>query len=335
MARAVKPASLAQQLFATLGDGGLHSGEQLAAKLGVTRSAIWKGIENLRRLGLVIRATRNKGYRFDAPLTPLNAKRIGELVPAQIRRVMRRIDVTWSIASTNAELLSRVELPLGQCEVVLAEHQSAGRGRRARLWYAAPGSSLCLSASWLFPALPADSGALSLAVGVAVLRALRQLPVSPVQLKWPNDLVVAGRKLGGILIELRAEAGGPAYVVVGIGMNVALPESLRGAILASGTASIDLAGLGAAVVDRNRLAALLLGELVTCLQVFEREGFAPFNEEWQAADALAGQQVTLSGPGLAQSGRAVGIERNGALRLQTANGIVSVVSGEVSLRAAT
>jgi BirA family biotin operon repressor/biotin-[acetyl-CoA-carboxylase] ligase len=335
MNRTTHTLSLAQRLFATLGDGELHSGEQLAAKLSVTRSAIWKGIENLRRLGLVVSATRNKGYRLDAPLTPLDAKRIGAQLPAPIRSVLRSVEVGWSLTSTNAELLSRVDLPPGKCAVLLAEHQSAGRGRRARQWYAAPGRSLCLSASWLFPVLPADSGALSLAVGVAVLRSLRQLQVSPVQLKWPNDLVVGGRKLGGILIELRAEAGGPAYVVIGIGLNVALPGSMRSEILASGTAPIDLAALGATAIDRNRLAALVIGELVKCLQRFERDGFAPFIAEWQAADALAGQQVLLSGPGLAQSGRAAGIEPDGALRLQTTGGMVRVVSGEVSLRSAT
>jgi BirA family biotin operon repressor/biotin-[acetyl-CoA-carboxylase] ligase len=334
MTPSVPSTSLAQRLFAALADGALHSGEALAAQLGVTRSAIWKGIEQLRRLGLAIQARRHHGYRLAHAVPPLEALAITRQVPLALRPLLHGIEVRWSIASTNSELLARTELPAGQCDVLLAEHQSAGRGRRARQWFAAPGSSLCLSVGWLFPVLPADSGALSLAVGVAVLRALRTLPAGPLQLKWPNDLISAGRKVGGILIELRAEAGGPAYVVIGIGLNVALPSAVSGEIEASGTAPIDLAGLGVASVDRNQLAGLIIGELLACLQQFEREGFAPFSTEWQAADALAGQLVTVTGPGIAYSGRAAGIEPDGALRLQTAAGVVRVVSGEVSLRPA-
>jgi BirA family biotin operon repressor/biotin-[acetyl-CoA-carboxylase] ligase len=194
---------------------------------------------------------------------------------------------------------------------------------------------LCLSLSWSYAALPADAGALSLAVGVASLRALRQLLDVPLQLKWPNDLQSNGRKLGGILIELRAEAAGPAYIVVGIGINIAMPEAVRRAVRSSGTQLVDLAELnGGNPIDRNALAAQLISEISACMQQFGHSGFAGFRDEWQQLDALAGARVQLTDASGMQAGTADGVDSDGALRLKTSGGMVRVMSGEVTLRAA-
>ena len=130
--------------------------------------------------------------------------------------------------------------------MLLAECQSAGRGRRGRTWVAAPGGAICLSLNWTFPAVPEDLGALGLVIGVCVLRSLQGLGVQGLQLKWPNDLLVQGKKLGGVLIELRAETAGPAFVVIGIGLNVALGDDALKQIAASGIAATDLRSAGLA-----------------------------------------------------------------------------------------
>src|SRR3984957_8241866 len=229
--------SLAAQVFQMLGPGGFHSGAQLAEELGVSRNAIWKTVGGLKELGLTIHAVRNRGYRLATPTAPLSAEQVlGGLSP-RIRASLRHTEVAWRLDSTNSTLFSRTDLLPGRCDVLLAEVQSAGRGRRGRSWLATPGGALCLSLGWSFGQMPHDMGSLGLVVGGCALRehlGEAVLARTPVQLKWPNDLLCDSRKLGGILIDMRAEAGGPSYVVIGIGLNVALAETGRTRISATG-----------------------------------------------------------------------------------------------------
>src|SRR5687768_16986841 len=157
---------------------------------------------------------------------PLDTARILAGLSQSLREKVKTLEAVQSIDSTNAALAARSAPALGCSEVLLAEFQTAGRGRRGRSWLAPPGGAVCLSLSWTFPQVPRDAGALSLAMGVCVLRALKAQGVTGAQLKWPNDILIAARKLGGILIELRAEAAGPACAVVGIGLNVEMGPSL-------------------------------------------------------------------------------------------------------------
>jgi BirA family biotin operon repressor/biotin-[acetyl-CoA-carboxylase] ligase len=189
--------------------------------------------------------------------------------------------------------------------------------------------------TWNFAALPSDASALSLAVGVCVLRALNQVGVSGVTLKWPNDLVVSGDKLGGILIELRAEAGGPAYVVVGIGINVVLGDAVHRRIESTGTRAADLLTLGVQRADRNATVAALLANSVAGLIQYERDGFSSFAADWRQADALAGKPVVVTSAAGSVTGHARGIDLDGALCLQTREGLQRFVTGDVSVRAAT
>jgi BirA family biotin operon repressor/biotin-[acetyl-CoA-carboxylase] ligase len=324
--------SLAQKVFESLADGAFHSGAALAARHGLTRSAVWKAVQSLRELGLGVQAVTNRGYRLAAPLVLLDAERIRDALPAPVRARLRQGDVAWSVGSTNTELLARPAPPIGRFDFLLAEYQSAGRGRHARSWIAPPGGAICLSVSWSFAALPADAGALSLALGVAALKALATLGTLPVGLKWPNDLLAGGRKLGGLLLELRSEGGGPVLVVFGIGLNVALGAELRARVAASGLEPADLAGLGVATCDRNQLAARLIAAAVDALMLFEHEGFRAFFGDWQDADVLRGQSVTVSGAGGEVSGRAAGVDSDGALLVETAAGLKRFISGEVSVR---
>ena len=330
---AIQPSSpLVAQVFAELCDGQFHSGEDLAGTLGVTRSAVWKAANALRDLGTPMEAVRNRGYRFPVVGEPLLAKRIREAMARAIRDRLTRLDVMWSTTSTNTQLLERPNPTAGACEALLAEFQTAGRGRRGRTWLAPPGGAVCLSLSWTFPEVPRDAGALSLAVGVCALRALESHGISNVRLKWPNDLLVADRKLGGVLIELRAESAGPACAVIGIGLNVALGAALLERIATTGLQAVDLTSVATKPVSRNALAASLIESVVRGLIEFEREGLRPFVEEWRHADALRGRPVTVQAADETARGLARGIDLTGALMVETPQGLRKFFSGEVSVR---
>jgi len=323
---------LVAEVFAQLCDGKFHSGEELASALGVTRSAVWKAANALRDLGTPMEAVRNRGYRFPVIGEPLVAKRIREGIARAIGERVAQLDVMWSTTSTNTQLIERPNPPLGACEALLAEFQTAGRGRRGRAWLAPPGGAVCLSLSWTFPEVPRDAGALSLAVGVCVLRALEAQGISNVRLKWPNDVLVEDRKLGGVLIELRAESAGPACAVVGIGLNVALGAVLLEKIATTGLQAVDLTSLATKPISRNALAGSLIECVVRGLLDFEREGLRPFVEEWRHADALRARPVAVQAGGDTVRGLARGIDLTGALLLETPQGLKKFFSGEVTVR---
>ncbi|HEV2702758.1 MAG TPA: biotin--[acetyl-CoA-carboxylase] ligase [Steroidobacteraceae bacterium] len=332
-------APLVARVFQQLGPGGFHSGAQLARQLGVSRNAIWKAVGVLKELGVAVHAVRNRGYRLAVPTAPLAPQRIRAGMDQSLQARVRTLEVAWQLQSTNSALFARSDLPPGRCDVLLAEVQLAGRGRRGRSWLATPGSALCLSLGWAMAQMPRDLGSLGLAVGVWVLQGLREHLAQgntagvPLKLKWPNDVLCSGRKLGGILIDLRAEAGGPSYAVIGIGLNIALDEAARTRIGATGTQPCDLLSLGVPPLQRNEIAASLIQCVLRGLAVFEHQGFKPFREEWQQADALQGRAVKVTTVQETTHGVARGIDIDGALLVETPNGLVRFVSGEVSVRA--
>lgn len=325
---------LIARVFAKLSDGQFHSGEDLAQALGVSRSAVWKAVKSLRDLGATLHAVRNRGYRLANSSEPLAAERIQEKLSPEVRPRVRSLEVAWSVGSTNTVLLSRPNPPNGSSEVMLAEYQAAGRGRRGRAWLAPPGGAICLSLSWTFRDVPADLSALGLVIGVCELRALHVLGVTGAKLKWPNDLVVDERKLGGILIELRAETDGPACVVIGMGLNVSLGAPVLAKIAEAGNAATDLITAGLAEPLRNTVAAALVNACIDGLLEFERHGLRPFIENWRDADALQGRMVDIKGgAGEVTHGLARGVDLHGALLVETPDeGLKKFVSGEVSVR---
>ena len=324
---------LAARVFSRLADGRFHSGEALARHLHVSRSAVWKAVGTLRALGAGLDAVRNRGYRLEEATEPLAAAAIREHLPREARARVAKLETVWSIASTNTALLERRGPQSGASEVLLAEYQSAGRGRRGRSWLAPPGGAICLSLSWMFREVPPDLGALGLVIGVCALRALTALNVRNLGLKWPNDVLVGERKLGGVLIDLRAESGGPAYVVIGIGLNVALGEGLLRKIAQAGLPASDLASAGLAARPRNRIAASLIGACLEGLAGFERAGLKSFMDEWRSADALRGRPIEIrSAEGTTTRGFARGIDVHGALMLETPAGVKRFISGDVSVR---
>jgi BirA family biotin operon repressor/biotin-[acetyl-CoA-carboxylase] ligase len=326
-------APLAARLFAELADGKFHSGEALASELAVSRSAVWKAARTLRGLGATVHAVRNRGYRLARTAEPLDAQRIRELLAEEVRERVKRVDTAWSVGSTNTILMERPNPPAGWSEALLAEYQTSGRGRRGRSWLAPPGGAICLSLSWTFREMPRDLGALGLVIGVCAGRALSRLGMSNVRLKWPNDLLVDGRKLGGVLIELRAESGGPACVVIGMGLNVSLGAPVLARIAALGAAPVDLVGAGLPEPARNIVAAGLISACVQGLLEFERAGLKGFVREWLEVDALHGRAVTVQAAQSPVHGIARGIDLDGALLVETPGGLQRFLAGDVSVRA--
>jgi BirA family biotin operon repressor/biotin-[acetyl-CoA-carboxylase] ligase len=325
---------LVARVFAELTDGRFHSGEELARALGVTRSAVWKGANALRKLGTPLHAVRNRGYRLSVASEPLDSARIRGRISRGVRERLARLDVAWSVGSTNTELLGRDNPAVGRAEALLAEFQTAGRGRRGRAWLAPPGGAVCFSLSWTFPAVPHDAGALSLAIGVCVLRALEEHAVAELRLKWPNDILLGDRKLGGILIELRAESAGPACAVVGVGLNMALSPELLETIAATGLEATDLGSGTSAPLSRNAIAAAVIEACVLGLVQFQQEGLGPFIKDWREADALRGRAVAVQTGENRTRGIARGIDLSGALLVETPNGLRKFFSGEVTVRPA-
>ena len=322
-------APLAQRVFAALADGEFHSGEALADRAGVTRSAVWKAIEQLRELDLEIEAITHRGYRLVHPCEALDAARITAAVPTCAVRV------AWEIDSTNGALLAADAPTPGEFVALLAENQTGGRGRRGRAWRASLGGSLALSIATTYETLPRELPALTLVIGCCVLQALHDRGAREVSLKWPNDLWFGERKLGGILVELRAEAGGPGHVVIGIGLNLRLSIASRTAIESLGTSAADLLECGVDVAARNALAARVIARCVEGLKVFGNAGFAPFFAPWRATDALRGRRVRVGETGREIEGVARGIDAEGALLVENAIGErVRVIAGEVSVRPA-
>ena len=201
-----------QRLLNFLADGKFHSGEALARRLRVSRSAIWKLVGALREQGVEIQSVPRQGYRLPREVDLLDRTSIETALDESAKRTVANIDVLMTVDSTNQFLVDA--LPDGQntAHLCTAEIQTSGRGRRGRSWVAPFGSGICMSLAWQFAELPPQFSALSLAVGVAIVRALERFGLAGVQLKWPNDLLWQQRKLGGILIEMRGESSGPARV---------------------------------------------------------------------------------------------------------------------------
>ncbi|WP_101925261.1 MULTISPECIES: bifunctional biotin--[acetyl-CoA-carboxylase] ligase/biotin operon repressor BirA [Luteimonas] len=321
--------ALLQRLIA-----GPVSGDALAHECGQTRAAVWKRIGLLREAGVPIVARRGTGYTLAHPLTLLDADAIVDALSPATRAQLATLDVAWSLDSTNAELLRR-PMPGALAEAQLAERQTAGRGRRGRVWQSPLAAHLYLSLQRGFDGGLARLGGLSLVAGIAAVEALQALGVAPVRLKWPNDLVVVDgdglRKLGGVLVEGGGEHAGPARAVLGIGLNVRMPEAAAAAI---DQPWVDLAALAGAgrTISRSTLAAALLDAWVPALARFDADGLAPFLPRFAAVDALAGRAVTVHGGQGECDGDALGIADDGALRVALSTGVASFHAGEISVR---
>jgi BirA family biotin operon repressor/biotin-[acetyl-CoA-carboxylase] ligase len=233
-------------------------------------------------------------------------------------------------ASTNSVLLAETPPDDGRIHVLVAAHQTAGRGRRGRTWQAWPGHGLTFSALWRFAPGSAVPAGLSLVAGLALARVLEELGVEGVQLKWPNDVLVLGRKVAGILVELIPGRGRTPAAVVGVGLNLCLPE---GVDIPHPGGVTDLAACLGAAPDPNRVLALTLLELQRLFDIYAATGFVALRGAWQQRNAHAGLPVRILGEAQEIEGVCAGVDEDGALLLATAQGQRRVLSGDVSLRA--
>lgn len=324
-----------QRLLAMLAEGSFYSGEQLAKKLKISRGGVWKLMNSLKALGVDIESVARQGYRLPRAVDLLDKEAIVGSLPAATRAQLERADVLLTVDSTNRFIADLSPPTAGHIQLCTAEVQNAGRGRRGRSWVAPFGSGICMSLGWQFTEAPPTFSALSLAVGVAVVKAFRRLGIEGVGLKWPNDLQWQGRKLGGILIEMRGESAGPAQVIIGIGINMHMPAAIR----------MQLAEREAALIadiheimrqktpTRNALIGAIATELLAMLQTFTVSGFEPFKDEWHELDTLSNAPVKVLSGSQTTLGFARGVEADGTLLVDVDGELRKFVSGEVSLRA--
>lgn len=316
-------------LLRRLSDGEFHSGEDLGEILAISRTAVWKQLQKLRDLGVPCETVRGRGYRLAAPLELLDTECIAQAANID----PGRIQLALVTDSTNTQLLSQAaHLPSGS--FCLAEQQTAGKGRRGREWISPFGCNLYCSGLWQLEGGAARLEGLSLAVGVCIARVLESVGLEGIQLKWPNDVLVEGKKLAGILLEMSGDPAGDCRVVVGVGVNLHMPAGAGEKI---DQPWVDLRQLtdaqGCAPVSRNRLAGLLIGELNKLMPSYEHQGFAPWRSSWLRRAAYLGGQVCLQTANRETCGQFVGVSESGALRLQVEGDEQLFYGGELSLRA--
>jgi len=318
------------KLLNILSDGNFHSGETLGAELGVSRTAIWKHVQSLQQLGLDCHSVSGKGYRLSAPLELLDRDAVLAAMTASGKPLVSEIEFHPEIDSSNRYLMDKLGKGLGHGHACMAERQTAGRGRRGRPWVSPFARNIYMSFYWRFEMTPELLSGLALAIGVGVIRALKRLAIDDASLKWPNDILWQGHKLAGVLLEMRGESAGPYHVVIGVGLNVDM--SNEDCSTEIDQPWVDLQHIVAQPISRNKIAGILLSELLLVAEQFQRSGLAPFLDEWMAADAFAGKPVVIQQGMDEIMGHARGVDCNGAIILETEMGMRQFHSGEVSLR---
>lgn len=311
------------RLLQRLSDNCWHTGPDLAREFGVSRAAIGKAVTALEGMGLAMERDR-RGYRLPLLAQPPRADLIAQALPVSARQQLVSLQSVYRTDSTNSWLLRRRHArEAGGYHVCIATSQTAGRGRLGRAWDSPPGGGLYLSVSLVRAGAPAS--AMPLAVATLVAEAVEAVvPGARVELKWPNDLLLRGAKLGGILMESRGEYGGQWQLVIGIGLNLDQPASER---------RTSLAAEGLPLPTAEELTVALLTQMLPRLSAVAEDP-GPWLDAWRDRDHYRGAEVRVYGPDHSWEGRVAGIEPDGALCLDTATGMKRVTGGDVSLRGA-
>ncbi|MCW9025149.1 MAG: bifunctional biotin--[acetyl-CoA-carboxylase] ligase/biotin operon repressor BirA [Gammaproteobacteria bacterium] len=317
-------------LLKILADGHFHSGEILAQQLGLSRSGIWKTIKKIEEeFGVIIHAVSGRGYKLESPIEFLDSDLIQQPLSNEAQAGIDNLELYSSLDSTNRYLYQLAGKGIKQRYAVFAEHQTQGQGRRGRQWQSPFAQNLYFSILWHFDFGPEKLAGLSLAIAVAIARALQlETGIQP-QLKWPNDVWHTGKKLSGNLLEIQGQSSGPCSVVIGIGVNVDMDDKVTQSIDQPWT---DLHRACHQPVDRNSLSAALLNQLVPALTQFAQTGLETFMPDWSAWDLTYGRNVDLIFADHAISGKSMGIDQQGALLLDNEQGVRAYQMGEVSLR---
>lgn len=315
---------LARSLSATR----FSSLERLAGQLGCSITGLKRQLEILRGLGVEIEEDADRGYRLGAPLEMLDHSVILAGLEGVSRQVLSGLRIEASLDSTNSAL-RRLPQADQHAMAILAEHQSSGRGRHGRAWHSPFGGNLYLSLGWRFDKPMSELGSLALVVALAAAESLQRSGLSGHGIKWPNDLVLDGRKLCGCLVEMQGSAQGPCHAILGVGINVQMP--VQAADESIDQPWTDLSSHLPAC-SRNSLATVLLDELIAHIKQFSEQGFTALMDAWRRRDVLRGQRIkvhTSDGP---VTGEALGVDGQGALLLDTGSAVLKLHSGEVSFR---
>jgi BirA family transcriptional regulator, biotin operon repressor / biotin---[acetyl-CoA-carboxylase] ligase len=319
---------LAFAVLRRLADAEFRSGSVLARDFGVSRGTIWNAVCSIEAAGLTVFRVRGRGYRLAHTVSLLERDMIVRHAGTCAARLT--IELADRVDSTNTLLMQRAAAGAPCGTVLAAELQERVRGRMGRAWHAGLGESLTFSLLWRFTQGAAALAGLSLAAGVAIVRALEKIGAHDIALKWPNDVLWRGHKLAGLLIEMQGDALGPSAVVIGVGLNVSLSEAVRARIDQPAAALERACG---EVPDRNRVLGALLAELTDVLDTFARQGLAPLRAEWERHHAYQDKPVTVTLPdGRREEGIACGVGDDGVLQFETPRGLRRLHSGEISVR---
>lgn len=316
-------------LLSILSNSEWRSGQQVANELGISRAAVWKRIQKLSELGFDIERSRRFGYRLAQGIESLDRWKIKERLKSLVTEPPE-VSVVGATASTNTALLDHLRRgdTTPPC-VLLAEMQTAGRGRRGRAWVSPPGRNIYMSYGWRCGQGVAGLSGLSLAVGVILADAVEHAASVSVELKWPNDLLIQSKKFGGVLIDIDGDFEGAVNVVIGIGINMQMGGGRAARIDQPWT---ELQAHAVAPISRNEIAAQIIASLSAGLTHFGRRGFSFFRDKWISLDSLSGKEVRVNGHDHGITGREVGVTLTGNLLIETERGIMEVNSGDVSLR---
>lgn len=312
-------------LLELLTDKQFHSGESLGLSLGISRAAVWKRIRKLESLGVEINSVPGKGYCLYQSLDLFKADEILKELSAEVKSKLDELEILLSVDSTNSRLMSYTEKTRFVC---LAEQQTDGRGRRGKKWVSPFGRNIYLSLCWYFQGGAAQLEGLSLAVSVAVIRALSDCGVEDVNVKWPNDVLYQNRKLAGILLEMSGDADGVCKVVIGVGVNVNMQQKA----IEIDQPWIDVFTATQKMISRNKLAGKIINHLFILLEQFQKYGFSIFRSEWLSKDLYFGRHIKLSMSSTVIEGVERGVDDSGALCLEVDNEIHKFHGGEISVR---
>ncbi len=318
-------------LIALLSDGEFHSGEAIGDLFKISRSAVWKQLKKVVELGIEVETVKGKGYRVVHPFNLLDREAICALLNHHLPAAT--LDILPVTTSTN-DLFNRKifnKEAVGKGDLILAEQQTAGKGRRGRVWHSLFARNIIMSMVWSFDQGMTKLDGLSLVVGLALVEALRSMSVPEVKLKWPNDVMVKDRKVAGILLEMNGDPTAECFVVIGVGLNVNMQGGDMEGVDQPWISVSQALGQN---VDRTAFINIFLEKLIYHLQVFEKEGFEVFRSRWGETDWLKEKAVAIKTGNTIIFGEARGVNTQGGILIDQEGVLHAYTSGEVSVRRA-
>ncbi len=330
-----------QAILTILADGEFHSGQSIADELGISRSAVWKLIKKIQTWQVEVYSVTGKGYKIPNGLELIDEQFL-QTELQQKNSLIKQVEVLTSIDSTAEHLAREWKTQSNEktsdwsdssyARVCVAEHQTAGRGRKGRTWVSPFGANLYFSIGFQLPLGLTALGGLSLAVGMGLCQTLNCFSNKPIKIKWPNDLLVNQHKMAGILVEASGDTNDTSFLNIGVGLNWDMQTKQAETIEQDWA---NLKPLLSKRLSRSQVMLAILCDLDKTIQSYLQHGFSFFMPNWPELSAFYQQSVVLDVPNKKIQGIEIGVEQNGALKLQTKQGVEVFHSGEVSLRGAT